>query len=632
MADAIAAMLQSSAQGAACLAAHGATACTDVTGFGLLGHLLEMLRASGMDATLDPDAIPALEGARALLAKGITSSLHSDNVAALAALDEAAQTHPLAPLLIDPQTAGGLLAGVPADRARHCLDELRQLGYRAALIGRIERSAGPCASGTFRNRRGGGRDARTGHGLMSAAPREGRAALPAVDKILRSESCAALIEQHGRPLVLDAVRAALATRRETGEFGTVEEILAECAGALTRLMRPSQRRVFNLTGTVLHTNLGRAPLPEEAIEAATAAMRDPSTLEYDLETGRRGERDDHISGWLKRLTGAEAALAVNNNAGALVLALNTLADGRETIVSRGELIEIGGSFRLPDIMARAGTRLREVGTTNRTHLADFAAAIGPDTGLILKAHTSNFAIQGFTAAVPATELAILARERGIPFVEDLGSGSLVDLEPWGLPHEPTVAQSLAQGADLVTFSGDKLLGGPQAGLVVGRADLVARLAKNPLKRALRLDKIRLAALEAVLRLYADPDRLAARLPTLRLLSRPKPEIEAVARRLLPVLREVFAGTAEVELIDTRSQIGSGALPVSLLPSSALALRPVTAEKSGSAVEALARAMRALPIPVIGRIEAGKLVLDLRCLEDEAGFLGQLGAFRSPAAR
>ena len=212
-------------QGAACLAAHGATACTDVTGFGLLGHLLEMLRASSMDATLDPDAIPALEGARALLAKGITSSLHSDNVAALAALDEAAQTHPLAPLLIDPQTAGGLLAGVPADRARDCLDELRQLGYRAALIGRIERSAGPCASGTFRNRRGGGRDARTGHRLMSAAPREGRAALPAVDKILRSESCAALIEQHGRPLVLEAVRAALATRRETGEFGTVEEIL-----------------------------------------------------------------------------------------------------------------------------------------------------------------------------------------------------------------------------------------------------------------------------------------------------------------------------------------------------------------------------------------------------------------------
>jgi L-seryl-tRNA(Ser) seleniumtransferase len=278
-------------------------------------------------------------------------------------------------------------------------------------------------------------------------------------------------------------------------------------------------------------------------------------------------------------------------------------------------------------MARAGTRLREVGTTNRTHLADFAAAIGPETGLILKAHTSNYAIEGFTAAAPAAQLAALAHERAVPFVEDLGSGSLVDLEPWGLPHEPTVAEALAQGADLVTFSGDKLLGGPQAGLVVGRADLVARLAKNPLKRALRLDKIRLAALEAVLRLYADPDRLAERLPTLRLLTRPTPEIEAAAHRLLSPVASALAGVAEVSVVETRSQIGSGALPVSLLPSAALALRPVGAAKSGAAVEALARTLRGLPIPVIGRIEAGNVVLDLRCLEDEAGFLAQLGELR-----
>jgi L-seryl-tRNA(Ser) seleniumtransferase len=462
---------------------------------------------------------------------------------------------------------------------------------------------------------------------MTAAERKGRAALPAVDRILRSDDGRALIARYGRKLVLDAVRAALAERRNSGQAASVSSIVADGSSRLAHLLRPSQRRVFNLTGTVLHTNLGRAPLPEAAINAAVAAMRDPSTLEYDTESGRRGERDDHISGWLVRLTGAEAALAVNNNAAALVLALNTLADGRETIVSRGELIEIGGSFRLPEIMARAGTRLREVGTTNRTHLADFAVAIGPDTGLILKAHTSNYAIKGFTAAVPAAKLAALARERRIPFVEDLGSGSLVGLEAWGLPHESTVAEALEQGADLVTFSGDKLLGGPQAGLVVGRADLVAKLAKNPLKRALRLDKVRLAALEAVLRLYADPDRLAERLPTLRLLSRPKAEIDAVAHRLLPAVREAFAGIAEVDIVETRSQIGSGALPVSLLPSAALALHPTSVKKSGAAIEAWARALRALPISVIGRIEAGNVVLDLRCLEDEASFLSQLGELR-----
>jgi len=465
---------------------------------------------------------------------------------------------------------------------------------------------------------------------VTVAERKGRAALPAVDRILRSDDGCALIARYGRALALDAVRAALAERRNSGEAASVSAIVADSSNRLARLLRPSQRRVFNLTGTVLHTNLGRAPLPEAAIAAAAAAMRDPSTLEYDTETGRRGERDDHVSGWLKRLTGAEAALAVNNNAGALVLALNALADGRETIVSRGELIEIGGSFRLPEIMARAGTRLREVGTTNRTHLADYAAAIGSQTGLILKAHTSNYAIQGFTATAPVAKLASLAHEHAIPFIEDLGSGSLVDLEAWGLPHEPTVAEALEQGADLVTFSGDKLLGGPQAGLVVGRADLVAKLAKNPLKRALRLDKIRLAALEAVLRLYADPDRLTAELPALRLLSRPQSDIEGLGRRLLPAVQRALAGVAEISLIEARSQIGSGALPVSLLPSAALALRPIGAAESGAAVEGLAQALRALPIPIIGHIEAGKVVLDLRCLEDEAAFLAQLGDLSTAA--
>ncbi len=379
---------------------------------------------------------------------------------------------------------------------------------------------------------------------MTGEERRGRLGLPAVDRVLRSEAAVAMIARYGRPLVVDAVRTTLAARRRCNAPASVESIIEESAASLARDMQPSQRRVFNLTGTVLHTNLGRAPLPEEAITAAVEAMRDPTTLEYEIETGKRGERDNHVAGWLTRLTGAQAALTVNNNAGALVLALNTLAEGRETIVSRGELIEIGGSFRLPDIMARAGTRLREVGTTNRTHLADYASAISPETALILKAHTSNYAIHGFTAAAPAAKLAALARDHAVPFIEDLGSGSLVDFERWGLPHEPTVAEALAQGADLVTFSGDKLLGGPQAGLVVGRAELIRKLARNPLKRALRLDKIRLAALEAVLRLYADPDRLVERLPALRLLARPMEEIRVLGERLLPAVERALGDVAE----------------------------------------------------------------------------------------
>jgi len=464
--------------------------------------------------------------------------------------------------------------------------------------------------------------------MNDIAPRHGRAALPSVDAVLRSAVGAALIERHGRSLVTEAVRNELAARRGRSEPAGIADITEVCAGTLAALSRPSQRRVFNLTGTVLHTNLGRAPLPEEAIAAAGEAMRSPTNLEYDIDSGRRGERDDHVAQWLKRLTGAEAALAVNNNAGALLLALNALAAGRETIVSRGELIEIGGAFRLPDIMVRAGTSLREVGTTNRTHLRDFAGAVGPQTGLILKVHTSNYEIRGFTAAAPAPKLAALAREHGVPFVEDLGSGTLADLETWGLPHEPTVAEALQAGADLVTFSGDKLLGGPQAGLVVGRADLVAQLARNPLKRALRLDKIRLAALEAVLRLYGDPDRLADRLPALRLLARPREEIDAVARRVLPPVGAALDGVAAAEIIEVQSQIGSGALPVSLLPSAALALLPL--RRGGNAVEALACSLRGLPVPVIGRIDGGRVILDMRCLDDEAGFVQQLGALASKA--
>ena len=450
---------------------------------------------------------------------------------------------------------------------------------------------------------------------------DSRASLPSVDRVLRAPAVVELTDRHSRQSVVAAVRDVLDELRAANAGATDAEIAERCRVRLAAQMRPSQRRVFNLTGTVLHTNLGRAPLPEEAVEATAAALRDPTNLEYDLETGNRGDRTDHVRGWLTRLTGAEAATVVNNNAAAVFLVLNTLAARREVPVSRGELIEIGGAFRMPDIMARAGCKLVEVGTTNRTHLADFAAAIGPRTAMLMKVHPSNYAIEGFTATVSESELAELAHRHDLPFAIDLGSGTLVDLAEYGLPHEPTPMEALRAGADLVTFSGDKLLGGPQAGIIVGRADLIRKLDRNPLKRALRLDKGRLAALEAVLRLYADPDRLQLRLPALRLLARDAQEIRALGDRLLPAVVAHAAAVADIELQATRSQIGSGSLPIDRLDSWCLVLRPK--RPGGSALSRLAAAFRALPIPVIGRIEDGCLKFDLRCLEDEQAFLGQL---------
>jgi L-seryl-tRNA(Ser) seleniumtransferase len=307
----------------------------------------------------------------------------------------------------------------------------------------------------------------------------------------------------------------------------------------------------------------------------------------------------------------------------VLLVLNTFGAGKDTIVSRGELIEIGGAFRLPDIMARAGAHLVEVGTTNRTHLRDYEGALGDATGLILKAHTSNYLIQGFTKSVSAPELSALARSRNVPFVHDLGSGALVDLARYGLPPEPTVKDSLDEGADLVTFSGDKLLGGPQAGIVAGRKDLVARVAKNPMKRALRLDKIRLAALEAVLKLYRDPDRLAETLPTMRYFSRPRSEMAQAASRLRHPIAAVVGDAFKVEVADCTSQVGSGSLPLETLPSAGISITPVDRKGAGRRLEALVLALRGMAIPVLGHIKDGALVLDLRCLDDEATFLAQL---------
>lgn len=446
--------------------------------------------------------------------------------------------------------------------------------------------------------------------------------------MLRASALAQALEAQGRPAVTDAVRTVLAALRRglmAGEpVATGEDaVAARVSAVLAALAQPSLVRVFNLTGTVLHTNLGRAPLPQAAIEAMVAAAG-ACNLEYDLEAGQRGDRDSHLEPLLQRLTGAEAATVVNNNAAAVLLVLNTLAQDRSVMVSRGELIEIGGAFRIPDIMARAGCRLHEVGTTNRTHLRDFAGGIGEDTALLMKVHASNYAIEGFTAAPEEADLAALAQEHDIPFVVDLGSGALADLADYGLPHERTPAETLADGADIVTFSGDKLLGGPQAGLIVGRADLIEAIRRNPMKRAMRLDKVTIAALEAIFRLYSDPARLPERLPTIGLLARAADEIAGVAARVLPAVVQALEGAATVEAVSCRSQIGSGSLPVDLLESTALSIRPLQEGRgAGGAVTRLAAAFRALPAPVIGRVQDGAFLLDLRCLEDEAAFTAQL---------
>ena len=444
---------------------------------------------------------------------------------------------------------------------------------------------------------------------------------------------------HGRGFVTTLVKECIAQTREAlqAEGGAermpsgIDEIAQQVATRIEDLLAPSIRPVLNLTGTVLHTNLGRAPLPPEALRAMERAAG-AVNLEIELETGRRGDRDTHVEEWLRRLTGAEAATVVNNNAAAVLLTLNSLALRREVPLSRGELVEIGGAFRMPDIMARAGCRLVEVGTTNRTHPRDYRDAIRSRTALLMKVHPSNYEIRGFRAAVEARELAEIAREHDLPFVHDLGSGTLCDLRAFGLPHEPTVAEAVRDGADVVTFSGDKLLGGPQCGIIVGRAALVARIKRNPMKRAMRADKLTLAALGAILPLYRDPKRVAERLPALRLLARRREDIEAQARRLLPPVASALEGSAEVSVVFCRSQVGSGALPVQGLESAALSLRP----RRSRDLRRLAGAFLALPRPVLGRIADGALLFDLRCLDDDHDLLGQLdrleigrGAARRP---
>jgi L-seryl-tRNA(Ser) seleniumtransferase len=443
--------------------------------------------------------------------------------------------------------------------------------------------------------------------------------LPGVDRLLDAMEQDPSLEPVPKSVRREAARAVLeALRRQI--LGSApppaadldfEAVLSRVRAKAHQTNAPNLVPLVNATGIVIHTNLGRSLLAREAIESMAAIAGRYSNLEYDLTRGRRGSRYSAVTSLLCEITGAEAAMVVNNNAGAVLLSLATVADGREVVVSRGELVEIGGSFRIPDVMARSGAILREVGATNRTHLRDYRSAIGDRTGLLLKVHTSNFSIVGFSSAVSTEALVALGIETGIPVMEDLGSGILLDLSLQGLEREPMVQEAVAAGADIVTFSGDKLLGGPQAGIIVGKAAMIARIQSNPVNRALRIDKLTLTALESTLRLYRDPRSALERIPTLRMLTLPEPVIDRSARRLEALLTEIGDPRLKLQRQACISKAGGGSLPLLELPS-----HGVAATIEGRSANQLERALRALRPPIIGRIENDRFLMDCRTLRDE----------------
>ncbi len=444
-------------------------------------------------------------------------------------------------------------------------------------------------------------------------------ALPAVDQLLAAPAVEALVERYGRPLVLQVLREDLGSLRAAIGEGTlsaeglaVAAAPAACAQRAEQALGARTRRRYppalNATGVILHTGLGRAPLPDAARVAVAEASRSFAVLEVEQDSGRRGQRDRGITALLRELTGAEDACVVNNNAGATLIALAALAAGRPVICSRGQLVEIGGSYRIPDVMAQSGAQLVEVGTTNRTHLRDYAVALDahPDAALLLRVHTSNFRVQGFTAEVDVPALAALGRERGVAVMDDLGSGCLIDLAPFGLPGEPMVGESLTAGAGVVTFSGDKLLGGPQAGLIVGQEALVARIRRHPLYRALRPDKLTLAALEATLALYRDPSSVPQTVPAIRMIATPLEALQARADTLAAAIRE--GGGAEVAVEPGSSKVGGGSYAVEELPTRVVSVAP-----HGSSVDELARRLRVGTPALFARVQEGRLKLDPRTL-------------------
>jgi L-seryl-tRNA(Ser) seleniumtransferase len=442
--------------------------------------------------------------------------------------------------------------------------------------------------------------------------------LPSVDRLLKHPKSGPLLARFNRDYVTQKCREALdelrGTIREGKAIGpkelTEESILNQMEKRIGSEGEPKLVRIINATGTILHTNLGRALLPQAAIDALCRVASHPVNLEYDLSEGGRGKREEAIDRLLLELTGAEASTVVNNNAAAVLLGLNSLADSKEVVVSRGELIEIGGSFRIPEIMAKSGAILKEVGSTNRTHPEDYEKAITKKTALLLKVHTSNYKIIGFSSEVGLAELVAIGKKYKIPVMEDLGSGALIDLSQYGLPKEPVVAERIALGADIVTFSGDKILGGPQAGLVVGKKMWVSRMDKNPLKRALRCGKLTLGALEATLRLYRQSASVADVIPTLKAFTRSLLKIEEMGEQLLPSLQKALGEGFRLTLEDSTSQIGSGALPTEEIPTKIIAIH-----HNGMGAERIAQKFRSASPPILGRIKENRFLLDLRTIFD-----------------
>ncbi len=446
-------------------------------------------------------------------------------------------------------------------------------------------------------------------------------ALPAVDELLRHPRIQPYLRIFNKELVLASIRRIMDQKRQAilnsadpQEAASVpvaaEGLLADVEKEMAQTVRPSLRRVINATGVVLHTNLGRAPLALEVLKHIAEIAGGYSNLEFDLTSGERGSRYEHVKKILCQITGAESALVVNNNAGAVFLALNSLAEGKEVIVSRGQLVEIGGSFRIPDVMKKSGAHLVEVGTTNRTHLEDYERAIHERTALLLKVHTSNFRVQGFTAEVSLKDLVALGRAKGLPVLEDLGSGCLLDLSPYGIAKEPTVQEALTAGVDLVTFSGDKLLGGPQAGIILGRKQYLDLIGKNPLSRALRIDKLTLAGLEFTLRVYGNQAEAVAGIPVLRMLTCPLDRLERRAKRLRRQWKGKLASFCQVTIKEEFSQVGGGALPLQRLPTWVMALRPLSAT-----VARMEKRLREGNPPVIARVQEGEILLDLRTVAE-----------------